>query len=253
MGSYGLISIITPTYNRPAFLNRLKAYVLAQTHADFEWLILDDSPEPNVDFAAITDRRIRYIHVPIRSTLGAKRNELVAMSMGQYIVQCDDDDYYRPDYLAHTLKVVSESGADIVNLSGWFLLDLRWNFFGYWNLLKKDGLHYCCDKDGVRALVFGIEDRDKLKGNEFGYGFTYAFKRRVWEACSFPDIDMGEDSSFFLAARDRFRSASIPDEHGLCLHILHRGSTSRSFPQYRLPTFLLGKLFPKGVICCRCD
>jgi hypothetical protein len=34
------------------------------------------------------------------------------------------------------------------------------------------------------------------------------------------------------------------DTEGLCLHVLRKDNMSKSFPQYLLPDFMLGKLFP---------
>ena len=44
------VSIITPTFNRPDFLNLVLECVIAQTYPNIEWLILDDGPSPNLDF-----------------------------------------------------------------------------------------------------------------------------------------------------------------------------------------------------------
>jgi hypothetical protein len=55
-------SIITPTYQRQKLLKMQHANVLRETMQDFEWLILDDSPEPA---AFSSNRTIREFVTPI--------------------------------------------------------------------------------------------------------------------------------------------------------------------------------------------
>src|ERR1700761_8529775 len=102
--SSSAVSIITPTFNRPTLLVAQTAIVRAQTVQDFEWLILDDSPEPCTHFAGISDSRIRYHHLAgAPMPVSAKRNWLCEHSTAPVIAQFDDDDYYAPGYLATML------------------------------------------------------------------------------------------------------------------------------------------------------
>jgi glycosyltransferase involved in cell wall biosynthesis len=57
-----LVSIITPTFNRPKFLPILSKCVLNQSVSDFEWLVLDDSPNPSTFMQGLSDPRIIYEH-----------------------------------------------------------------------------------------------------------------------------------------------------------------------------------------------
>ena len=243
-GRQGLVSIVTPTRNRSSFLSRSKSFVLSQNYENIEWLILDDSIDQDLIFKSISDKHIVYEHTTQNFSLGDKRNYLIEKSRGEFIVQFDDDDYYSPNYVSAMMSILCTKKADIANLTGWFLLDLRWKFFGYWDLVKKSGQHYCCDATGVSTTVFDADIIEAMRDNEYGYGFTYAFRRTVWERCRFPAINLGEDSAFFLRAKENFRTASLSDGIGLCLHTLHPSSTSRCFPQYRIPNFLLSKFFP---------
>ena len=89
---------------------------------DFEWLILDDGPEPCPYFATLSDPRIRYHPSGGAPMLvSAKRNWLCERAAAPVIAQFDDDDYYAPHYLATMLARLAESGADITKLSAWFV------------------------------------------------------------------------------------------------------------------------------------
>ena len=81
------VSIITPTFKRPELLVAQVGIVRAQSEQDFEWLILDDSPEPCAHFARVSDPRIRYHHLPGAPMLvSAKRNWLCERATAPVIV-----------------------------------------------------------------------------------------------------------------------------------------------------------------------
>jgi hypothetical protein len=112
------------------------------------------------------------------------------------------------------------------------------------NLMQKEGLHYRCDQAGVALRMLNPQNNHPLKNNHLGYGFSFAFKRIVWEAVKFPEIDWNEDCEFSLKASSQFRVDGLQDVRGICLHLLHRASTSLCYSQYHIPSFLLQTLFP---------
>ncbi|WP_204848498.1 glycosyltransferase family 2 protein [Rhodopila globiformis] len=242
----GRVSIITPTGNRAGFLRAVREVVLSQTYPDLEWLILDDGAEPIGGEAGFSAPGIHYQHTDARLSIGEKRNRLIERATGEFIVQFDDDDYYAPGYVRTMIETLKQRKADLINLRGWFLYDLRWDFFGYWDLEHRIGPHYRCDADGVALTVFDARMTATLAVNHLGYGFSYAFRRKVWDAVKFPDVNWSEDYLFSKAAAERFRIDGVRDRAGLCLHYLHPASTSRCFPQYQLPPFLASRMFPKS-------
>lgn len=238
-----LVSIITPTFGRERFLPQALRCVQSQTYPNIEWLVLDDSPEPTRALETAVDGRIRYRHSPQRLTIGEKRNRLVAQAQGELIAHFDDDDYYAPTYLETMVANLAKAEADFANLCSWYLYDLRHDLFGFWYLRQTTGLHYLCYADGVRVAQFNAQNNTSLLNNYLGYGFTYVYKRTLWEAAPFPDRDWGEDLEFVRAAAAHFQLLSMQDQTALVLHLLHAGSSSSCFPQYRLPTFLADSLF----------
>ena len=105
------ISVITPTYNRRnCFAAAIDCY-LAQTYplTSREWIILEDGHESVQDLlinaqAKQPDLKVRYERSDQKMTIGAKRNRLNSMATGQIIVAWDDDDYYPPDRIQHTVQ-----------------------------------------------------------------------------------------------------------------------------------------------------
>jgi hypothetical protein len=133
--------------------------------------------------------------------------------------------------------------ADFANLCSWYLFDVRHDLFGFWNLRQTTGLHYLCHADGLRLGNFTAQNNATLVNNHLGYGFTYVYRRKIWEAHPFPGRNLGEDAEFVAAAAAAFPVLSIEDQSALVLHVLHANSTSSCFPQYHLPPFLIQSLF----------
>lgn len=243
------VSVITPTYNREAFHRRLLYCIRTQTFDDFEWLVLDDSPQPSRLLSTISAPWISYTHIERSLSLGEKRNWLVRRAKGDVIIQFDDDDYYSPNYISTMYSFMELHTLDFANLRAWYLLDLRHAFLGYWDLTNKEGIHFRLAPDNVGVFRFGKPGNlDKLPALEadmhLGWGFGYAYRKHVWERSKFTDKDWNEEMALSLFADKHLKSAGLIDTSGLCLHLLHPGSTSVCFPQFHLPKYILNDRFP---------
>lgn len=238
-----LVSIITPTYGREQFLRETWKYVSSQTHLNWEWLVLDDSPESCAWLTSVGDPRLRYLHTPERLSIGAKRNRLIAAARGDFIAHFDDDDYYAPQYVERMVGQLIAHDADFVHLCSWYLFDLRHDFFGFWALRQTTGLHYCCYADRVRLLNFTDKDQPAMENNYLGYGFTYVYRRTACTDMLFGDVNWCEETPFVDRMRERGKLLTLDDQTGMVLHVLHPRSSSSCFPQYHLPTFLLPSMF----------
>ena len=83
-----------------------------------------------------------------------------------------------------------------------------------------------------------------MKNNYAGYGFCYVFRKSAWDKAPFPHVRYASDFGFVSAAIAKgCRFDHFADTEGLCLHVLRKDNMSKSFPQYLLPDFMLGKLF----------
>jgi glycosyltransferase involved in cell wall biosynthesis len=234
------VSIITPTYNRAEFLPGIWKCVREQSVDSFEWLVLDGSRQPSPIFRSITDARVRYLHNPNRMTIGAMRNALCESATGDIVALFDDDDFYAPHYIEGMLSLMEREAADFVKLLGFYLYHRQHGAFGYWDLEKNLDIHYRFGPDGVVPGQYIPADGD----SRLGFGFSYVFRRHVWEASPFRDRDWNEDGLFAEAAVGKFKFAGIQDMDCSCLHIVHAGNTSISYPQHILPQVLLARLFP---------
>jgi len=96
------VSIVVPTYNRRRFERLLEHNINSQTYYNIkEILILDDSDKDR-PLCIRTLIPIRYYTVP-RCTIGMKRNMGVKLAHGDYIAFMDDDDFYDPNYISHSI------------------------------------------------------------------------------------------------------------------------------------------------------
>jgi glycosyltransferase involved in cell wall biosynthesis len=104
------VSLLTPTYNRRAFLPFLIQHIKAQTYPRerMEWLVLDDGTDPIEDLLTphMKDMNIRYFRSEEKLNVGAKRNRLNAEARGDILVCMDDDDWYSPERVAHAVHVL---------------------------------------------------------------------------------------------------------------------------------------------------
>ena len=112
------VSVIVPAYNYGRFLPDALESVLAQTHQDWECIVVDDGSTD--DTAAVArryserDARIRVVRQP-NAGPAAARNHALRVSGGAYIQLLDADDKLAPGKLAVHGQYLDEHGdVDLV-------------------------------------------------------------------------------------------------------------------------------------------
>ena len=90
-----LISIIVPTYNRPAFLERALRTIQAQTIQDFEIIVVNDAGSDVWDIVKDMPKVTLY-NRPENGGLAAARNSGLRIASGKYVCFLDDDDILFP-------------------------------------------------------------------------------------------------------------------------------------------------------------
>ena len=85
-----LVSIVTPAFNAAAYVAETAASVFAQSHARWEWIIVDDgSTDGTLALAqnfAQRDARVRVVPLPANTGLpAAARNRGLAEAKGEFI------------------------------------------------------------------------------------------------------------------------------------------------------------------------
>lgn len=232
------LSLLTPTYNRQKFLPLLAEAIANQTADDFEWLVLDDTPEP----VKLEGRNLKYIHEKRRMTLGEKRNVLAQESSGDILIHIDDDDCYGPQYAANMAKTLLHEKADMLMLSGFLCSDLRYSAHGWYRPIIKKGVAFKFEKEGPTPL-----DLAKLTIPliHLCFGFCYAYTRELWKKNKFPEVNKFEDLDFTRSAVQGHKLFVREDRSIDVIHTVHGGSASNCFPQYLIPEFMVESLTPE--------
>jgi glycosyltransferase involved in cell wall biosynthesis len=97
-------SLFTPSYNSFHKIMRVYQSLKEQTLKDWEWVIVDDSPDDkHFQFLRTNfndDNRIRfYRHSQNNGSIGNVKNEVVGLCRGKYVLEMDHDDEILPDVL----------------------------------------------------------------------------------------------------------------------------------------------------------
>lgn len=130
------VSVLTPIYNtNPAHLREMIESILSQTFTDFEFLILNDSPD-NAEIEKIVlgyakhDKRVRYAKNEKNMGITPSRNKLLDMARGEYVAIFDHDDISVPTRLAQEVAYL-DSHPSVGVVSGWL------QYFGRDNSIWK--------------------------------------------------------------------------------------------------------------------
>ena len=106
-------SLFTPSFNSFHKIMRVYESLKLQTLKDWEWIIMDDSPDDkhfqflrqNVSH----DNRIRfYRHSQNNGSIGNVKNETVGLCRGKYVLEMDHDDEILPDVLQDAANLFDE-------------------------------------------------------------------------------------------------------------------------------------------------
>jgi glycosyltransferase involved in cell wall biosynthesis len=102
------VSVIIPTYQRREFVKRAVASVLAQTHRDFELIVIDDGSTDGTGQAlAGLAGRLRY-HWQPNQGVAAARNTGIRLARGSIVAFLDSDSSWLPEHLALLVDALDE-------------------------------------------------------------------------------------------------------------------------------------------------
>ena len=110
-------SLFTPSYNSYEKILRVYNSLKKQTLLDWEWIIIDDSPDDN-NFKFLRDKflhdtRIRFYRRSANNgSIGNVKNETIGLCRGKYILEMDHDDELMPYVLRESADLFN-SNPDI--------------------------------------------------------------------------------------------------------------------------------------------
>ena len=168
------VSLCTPTFNRRHFFPILFEMFKQQTYPKnrMEWIIIDDGTDKVGDLIKASGiKQIKYIELPKKLSLGAKRNLTHTYCKGSIIVYVDDDDYFPPERVEHSVDTLlnAKNGELIAGSSEIYLY------------FKKEGLYQ-----------FGPYTHNHATAG------TFAFKRQLLEQTKYDETSCLAEESHFL-------------------------------------------------------
>ncbi|MBM6699643.1 glycosyltransferase family 2 protein [Bifidobacterium pullorum subsp. saeculare] len=115
-----LVSVIVPVYNVAKYLGRCLDSLLAQTHGNCEFIVIDDGSTDEsariCDHYAAQDGRVRVVHKQ-NGGLSSARNAGLDIARGSYYAFVDSDDYVESKYVENMLRAILESEAELAMCS----------------------------------------------------------------------------------------------------------------------------------------
>ena len=110
-----LVSVVTPTYDRPEFLVTALETVREQTYPRIHHIVVDDhSSTPVSDVVSNEDSDIVLRRHRTNRGANAARNTGIDIADGEYIAFLDDDDEWKPTKIAQQVKTAERTGAEAV-------------------------------------------------------------------------------------------------------------------------------------------
>jgi glycosyltransferase involved in cell wall biosynthesis len=148
-----VFSVATTCYNSYDKIHRCYNSIKSQTLKDWEWVVLDDSPDDrHFEFMRKVvggDKRVRlYRRSENSGNIGNVKNEVVSLCRGSYVLEMDHDDEIVSDCLADAAKVFEDPEVGFV-------------YMDFANIYENGNLHSYGDFFG---LGYSGYYRQKYKG-----------------------------------------------------------------------------------------
>ena len=187
-----LISIIVPLYNVAAYVEASLDSVLAQTHTNWELILVDDGSTDGTasvcDHYAERDSRIRVFHKKLGGAADA-RNAGLDEARGRYITFLDGDDYLSRDMMACLLAALLREDADV-------------SMCNYITVQGRGGGRGHREEPIVPGVISGVEAVMRTFGDgsiPYVVPWNKLYKRELWDGIRFPSGQIREDE--FVAHR----------------------------------------------------
>lgn len=154
------VTVVVPLYNKRSTIARTIESILAQTHSNWELLVIDDGStdgSAEVVETRYRDARIRVVRQP-NSGPAAARNHGAALATGELLTFLDADDAWRPQLLERAVALLAQH-PDCDAFTAAFYLEPagvnRWDALvpygfseGPWRLtpqIPREHLSHCLD------------------------------------------------------------------------------------------------------------
>ena len=111
------VSIIIPVYNSEKYIGRCLDSIINQTYKNLEIICLNDgSKDKSIDVLNEYKKKDKRIVIVDKQNEGVSktRNKGIKIATGDYIMFCDNDDYFDKDYVEIYVKAMLKYDADVI-------------------------------------------------------------------------------------------------------------------------------------------
>lgn len=185
------ITIIIPTYNRLFQLNECIDSIMKQTYQNFEIIIIDDSTNNDTKnvYENHADKRIKYLKNKKNLGMGLNRQKGYLLAKGDYVIFCDDDDYYIDNnYFNDAIEIFNDIKINMICSNSYINYEDSNTYVSY--KLNMDDI---------------IDTNYYLKTFQFASKkptstFPAIFRKEILDKANFKNMKMMNDSSIYLRA-----------------------------------------------------
>lgn len=213
------VSVIIPTYNTANYIGQAIESVLAQNHSPFEIMVIDDGSTDDTESVVKSfDENIRYVYQENHGPSLA-RNRGIEIANGGFVAFIDADDVWLPGHLSCHLDQFKE----------------------FKNLDISVG--FTCEMEFDQAKDVDFEKAEKNSILHLSL-CTSLIRKTVFDDVGFFDEDliMGEDTDWFLRAREKQKKIAITRE----LVSLYRRHENNCTNNKKKANFYFFKVFKKA-------
>jgi glycosyltransferase involved in cell wall biosynthesis len=217
-----LVSAIIPAYNGASrYLDQAIASILAQTHRDFELIVVDDASTDDTARLVLRFPQVRYLRQADNRGQSATRNEGARLAQGTFLAFLDQDDLWESSFLEETVPALRAApDAAVVHCDGYQVNEQN-------EILEYDG-----------AMKQTTSITQILRGGHDVATSGSLFRKTCFDAVGGYDeqLPVWEDIDLAIRLYQRFRLLHLPKP--LYRHRLYARNASRDIPSERA---LLGR------------
>jgi glycosyltransferase involved in cell wall biosynthesis len=220
LGVTPLFTAIVPLYNHARYIGPALDSILAQSHQDWEAVVVDDGSTDDsgkiADDYAARHPQIRVVHQR-NAGLPAARNTGIRHARGTWMALLDSDDLWLPDTLSHFAQFIQgHTRAQFI--------------YGYYHRLNADGT--------ITQLSPVAQEGPQGAGELFGRMFLnpscVCFRRSLVDEVGYFDesLPLNEDYDLFL--KIGLRTQYWPINHPTTLRRRHDNNLSKESGRSRM-------------------
>lgn len=203
-----LISIVIPTYNQAHYLREALDSVRAQTHQNWEALIINNHSTDSTRAVVLSyqEPRFQLTDFANEGVIAAARNYGMRQAKGRYLAFLDSDDRWHPQKLETCLRALT-AGVDLVCHGEYFFSELK--------------------PEELKAVTYGPQARAS-------YESLLIYGNCISTSAVVARTDLLQEHGGF----DERRSFIVAEDYDLWLRLAKAGATMRFLPEmlgdYRL-------------------